>query len=75
MRPWWNCVSSSLRRNRSKENEFTKFISYIEALTKLLASDVTKLPHRRMIGKKIAANKRCKLCVQFHKNPHFLGAI
>ena len=44
MKPWWNYVNSSWRRTRSKKSIWTKLISHIEALTKILAPGGTRAP-------------------------------
>ena len=58
--------------NQEQGKQIAKLISQIETLTKILEYNGTRAPPKEADKKlKTAANKRCKMSGQFHKNPNY----
>ena len=60
------------KKNQEQGNQIEKLISQIEALTKILSSNGSRVSQQEEENKE-NTNKRCNLCGQFHRNPNFLG--
>ena len=55
-------------------DSFSKLITQIESLTKILESNETK-PSPQEEEKKEVTKKICKMCGQFHKKPEFFWEL